>query len=216
MKCLTEAPAKEYPRALPYCAPRQDPSPPWRFWPHVAFLLMLAMVAEFWFLGIGSQAASSNSEPLERQPKSELVLPESGVSREKSQIEIRKSQPSTLLLETLGAWSASQIYQSYLNIGMLADSVAHQAYGEEEAFTILSTLTGLLNMMDRQMEKVAEVVEPDDQQALERIRRLNHLLQAQADALVISWETGDQKKEDEYLQIREKSWEGIREILGIE
>ena len=180
---------------------------------------MLAMVAESWFLGIGSQAASSNSEPaLETEPESKLVLPVPEAAAEKTQTKksIPSSAPHTVLLETLGAWSASQVYQSYLNIGMLADSVAHQAYGEEEAFTILSTLTGLLNMMDRQMEKVAQVIEPDDQQALGKIRQINHLLQAQTDALVISWETGDPNKEQEYLQVRERSWESIQEILGID
>jgi hypothetical protein len=73
-----------------------------------------------------------------------------------------------------------------------------------------------MQMMDRQIDNVSKAVDSEDRHALDKIRRLNRLLQVQADALVISWETGDQKKEEEYLQARGESWQGIREILGIE
>jgi len=214
----------EYPRALPFNPPRKENAPHWRFWPHVALLLVLVIAAEYWFRGLRGQAALPASlhpeSALEKEERTKPALNVAASAAEKAQPE--KGKPAAtladnkLLLETLGAWGASQVYQSYLNIGMLADAVAHQAYAEGEAYAILATLNGLLQMMDRQLEKVATVIDTEDQAALANIRRLNRLLQTQADALVISWETGDRKKEEEYLQIRGKSWDGIQEVLGVE
>jgi len=212
----------EYPRALPFNPPRQENTRPWRFWPHVTFLLVLVIAAEYWLLAIRGQAALPQPEPaLEKEEKSKPALNIPIATMKKSLTEEGKPTPAALagdklLLESLGALSASQVCQSYLNIGMLGDAVAHQAYAEQDAYAILTTLTGLLQMMDRQLDNVAKVIVPEDQQALGKIRRLNRLLQAQADALAISWETGDPKKEEEYLQVRGESWKGIQEILGIE
>jgi hypothetical protein len=92
------------------------------------------MAAEFWFLGIhANRSQAALPEPaLEMEPKSRPVLNVPVPKAEKTQAEDGKLAAAlartSLLLETLGAWSASQVYQSYLNIGMLADAVAHQAY----------------------------------------------------------------------------------------
>ena len=214
MKCQIEAPGKEYPRSLPYCPPPEESRPPWRFWPHLVFLLVLVIGVESWLL----TARNSQSQAAEPEPEVNPAPPISVSPGKVPQPEGSKAvlARNTVLLETLGAWSASHVYQSYLNLGMLADAVAHQAYAEDEAYAILNTLTGLLQMMDRQIDNVAKAVDWEDRNALDKIRRLNRLLRIQADALVISWETGDQKKEEEYLQARGESWEGIREILGIE
>jgi hypothetical protein len=208
MKCSLEAPAKEYPRSLPYNPPPQEDRPSGFFWPIVVAPLVVVIAVQTWMLANRdnqTQAAlpvPAQAEPARQEPSAKPP-------------EVRPAH-NALLLETLGASSASQVYQSYLNLGMLADAVAHRAYAEEEAYAILNTLTGFLQMMDRHMDNLAKVIEAEDRNTLDKIRRVNRLLQVQTDALVIAWETGDQKKEDEYLETRAQCWDGIQEILGIE
>jgi len=219
MKCQMEAPGKEYPRSLPYSPPPEENRPPRRFWPCVAFLLVLVIGVESWLLTArSSQSQAAKPVVPEPEPRVNPAPPISVSPGKVPQPEVSKAvlARNTILLETLGAWSASHVYQCYLNLGMLADAVVHQAYTEEEAYAILNTLTGLMQMMDRQIDNVSKAVDSEDRNSLDNIRRLNRLLQVQADALLISWETGDQKKEEGYLQARGKSWDGIREILGIE
>src|SRR5262249_10014144 len=59
-----------------------------------------------------------------------------------------------LLLQTVGLLSASQVYQAYLNIGLVADGKAAKLYQAEDAQQLLEPIFKLLDATDRQLEKV--------------------------------------------------------------
>src|SRR5262245_54974985 len=56
-------------------------------------------------------------------------------------------------LEALGGLSAAHVYQSYLNIGLLADGVESEAYSKAEAEQMLATVGNMIDMADRQLDK---------------------------------------------------------------
>lgn len=124
--------------------------------------------------------------------------------------------PPALLLESLDRLTAAHLYQTHLNIGLLADGTESEVYTIAEAKKLLQTLTALLNRVDGQLTKVGEQgLRPDDQKSLARTRQLSALLRTQAVELKAYWDTGDREHTVEFHKAREEAWTGIRELLGL-
>src|SRR5436190_12937 len=62
---------------------------------------------------------------------------------------------NAVLLETVGLVAGLQLYQTYLNIGLLADSAAEDVYEPDEAFQLLGSVVGPLEKIEKQLDKVA-------------------------------------------------------------
>jgi hypothetical protein len=121
------------------------------------------------------------------------------------------------MLETLGGLSAAHLYQSYLNIGLLADAVENDSYTEAQANGMLATVTSLMDMVDRQLDRLtAADVAKEDRQDIERIRDLAQLLRTQVAALRAYWRTGDAREARRYHQARDKAWTGLSDVLGLQ
>ncbi len=125
-------------------------------------------------------------------------------------------------LEAVGGLTASHLYQTYLNLGLLADATENDVYSETEAKRLLTTLSGMMDTVDQQLTRVLETVtDPEDQKRLTRVRQLTTLLRTQARELKAYWDTpeanaaGRKEHETAYHRAREDAWTGIRELLGL-
>jgi hypothetical protein len=129
------------------------------------------------------------------------------------------TEPRTVndrMLETLGGLCASHLYQSYLNIGLLADAVDNQTYTQAQAQEMLGTVVSLMDTVDRQLDKlIRNDLSEDDKRDVERIRALSALLRVQVLALRNYWSTGSAELAARYHQAREKAWQGLSEVLGL-
>jgi hypothetical protein len=125
--------------------------------------------------------------------------------------------PQERTLEALGSLSASHLYQSYLNIGMLADAVEEGTYTPSQAQEMLAKVVSLMDVVDRQLDRLARGdLSPDDQRDVERIRGLSALLRSQAAALKAYWQnTADTRLASRYHEAREKAWQGLSDVLGL-
>src|SRR5437867_3808726 len=61
------------------------------------------------------------------------------------------------MLEAIGTLAASQLYQTYLNIGFLADEVADGTTQEKDARPILASVIAALDRSDKQLESVGKL-----------------------------------------------------------
>lgn len=125
-------------------------------------------------------------------------------------------------LEVVGGLTAGHLFQSYLNLGMLADSVENKVYTKEEGKKLLGTVLALMNTVDQQLARLAgSVQDMDDQKRIARVRQLTALLRAQAKELQAYWETPDAAKEarkeheTKFHKAREEAWAGIKDLLEI-
>lgn len=132
------------------------------------------------------------------------------------------ADPSDRALETVGSLSAAHLYQTYLNLGLLADNTEHDIYNDADAKKMLTTLTDLIDTVDRQLVKFAEGgLGPEDRKKLERVRGLAVLLRIQAAELRAYWDTADtdpdakKEREAKFHEARRTAWTGIKESLGI-
>jgi hypothetical protein len=124
---------------------------------------------------------------------------------------------SQRMLETLGGLSAAHLYQSYLNIGLLADAVENDSYSEAQANGMLATVTSLMDMVDRHLDQLGSTDMPkEDRQDMERIRDLAQLLRSQVTSLRAYWRTGDARDARRYHQARDKAWSGLSDVLGLQ
>ena len=120
------------------------------------------------------------------------------------------------LLESVGSLCAVQLYQSYLNVGLLADAVEHDTYTKADAGQILSTIVTLSQTVDGQLQKLAETgLDTDDSTALDRVRKASALVRTQAMHLQTFWNSGEKNHIDDYQRVRRQCWQELRSILGL-
>jgi hypothetical protein len=147
-----------------------------------------------------SEAASPSVRPAE-QPKAE---PQAGANEER-------------FMSALGSLTAAHHYQSYLNLGLLADAWEKDVYEEEEAMKMLATVQGMIDGVDRQLVRLEKAsVKEDDRKALARSRELGALLKTQAKELAAYWEGGAKEHADAFHKARETAWASLKELLKIE
>src|SRR5262245_10247575 len=65
--------------------------------------------------------------------------------------------PQAVLTEALGLIGGLQLYQSYLNIGMLADGMAEGLYQSNEAFELLGSVVAPLEQVEKQLDRVGKL-----------------------------------------------------------
>jgi hypothetical protein len=120
------------------------------------------------------------------------------------------------LLESVGALASGQLYQTYLNIGLLADGVAVGTYEEDDARQILQTAMSLLELQDKHLARTAKLeLTRADREALNQLRKLNALLRQQAEELDAFWKTESKEQGAKYEKTRQEAWSGISSLMGL-
>lgn len=120
------------------------------------------------------------------------------------------------LLRTVGALSAGQLYQTYLNIGFMADGKAEGVYEEKDIQQIMGSVVSLMDTLDKELEKVAKLdLTKEDREAVDQFKKLSGLLRTQADELQAFWKTGDKDRGAKYEKVRQEAWQGISKLLDL-
>jgi hypothetical protein len=197
-----------YPRSLPFQPPQTTPASPLSAPPpHWTGALLRHWRREWLFAGAAALLLAMVATTVvvanrgNRSPGAETAPPHASNER---------------LLETLGGLSAAHLYQSYLNIGMLADAVEKETYTQSQAEEMLATVVGLMATVDKQLDRLAKNdLSAEDKQDVERIRSLSALLRVQVVALRAYWSTGSAQQAARYHDAREKAWQGLSEVLGL-
>jgi hypothetical protein len=149
----------------------------------------------------------SQETPSDEKQTSAGALPESR--------ETQKGDDKVLMLETIGTLAATNLYQTYLNIGFIADGEVEGIIEEQEALELLASVQSRMEMTGRQLDRLAKLdLSADDRRALENLRKVHGRLKDQADALESLWLTGDQDHGDRYEQNRKEAWEAISKLTS--
>lgn len=167
------------------------------------------------------KSAGKDAKGRAEKPGSLKMAPEAGESlvpkKFPSPFPAGESKGREPYLETIGGLSAVHLYQTYLNIGLLADAVENETYTNTEAVNVMLTVTELLNLVAKQLGKVpSSGLTGEDEAALESIRHLTGLLRTQSNALLGYWASGEEMYANRYQGAREQSWNAIKEMMGLE
>ena len=165
-----------------------------------ALFLVTAVAAGVFLFNVAARA--QERPPDEEAPKAE--------TRKSSPPEARAER----LLEALGGLSAAHLYQSFLNLGLLADSVEGDVYTRAEAEKMLSTMLGLMDQVDDHLQSLKDAgLDRDDQRSVENLRKVSTALRAQAEALRAYWKTDGKDEESRYHAAREEAWAALRALM---
>jgi hypothetical protein len=119
------------------------------------------------------------------------------------------------LLETLGALTSAHCYQTYLNIGFIADAKAKGTYSERDAYKVLDSVLAVLNSVDRKLARLDKVeLDKEDRASLDRMLQLSGLLRRQAKELQTFWDTGRDEDAAQYEKVRKDSWAALSSLMG--
>jgi hypothetical protein len=154
--------------------------------------------------------------PLAAPPKDLPTAKPAPTLAPKTGSEAKAAMQRDRVLETAGSLGAVHLYQSYLNVGLLADAVEHETYTKAEAAEVLSTITLLLETARVQMEKLENIeLDAEDVKALKQAEEVAKLLKAQSDHLREHWASGDKLAIDRYHEVRKQSWSELAKVLGV-
>jgi hypothetical protein len=124
---------------------------------------------------------------------------------------------NAVLLETVGLVAGLQLYQTYLNIGLLADAQAEGLYEEAEAAQLLGSVVGPLEKIEKQLEKVAALkLTKDDVVAVNRMKKIAGLLRSQGKSLQSYWDTEAEDHNKKYEETRQAAWKELSDLLDLE
>jgi cob(I)alamin adenosyltransferase len=128
----------------------------------------------------------------------------------------RSADERSQLLETVGSLTAALCYQTYLNIGLLADGRAKGTYTDKDAAKVLDSILSFLDRIDRKLAALEKMdLDRVDRESLEQMRTLSDLLHQQGRELQSFWETGKDEDAARYENTRKDSWAAISRLLGI-
>jgi len=124
----------------------------------------------------------------------------------------------TVLTETVGLVSGLQLYQTYLNIGLLADVRAEGLYEAGELAQLLGSVVTPLDQVDRQLAKVAALkgMSKDDAAAVAKMRKILGHLQTQGKSLQLFWDTGVEDHAKKYETARQAAWKELDDLLELD
>jgi hypothetical protein len=120
------------------------------------------------------------------------------------------------LLETVGSLAVAHCYQSYVNIGLLADARAKGLYAQKDAAKVLDSVLALLDSVDRKLAALDNLdLDKQDRSSLDQMRVISTLLHQQGQELQVFWDSGADENAARYEDVRKDSWAAISRLTGI-
>jgi hypothetical protein len=155
--------------------------------------------------------AQPPTPPPKTQPTQPFVSPS-------LQTQLTTDSSTSVFTETIGLLAGLQLYQTYLNIGLLADAKAEGIYEATEVKQLLGSVVTPLDQVDKQLEKVAAVkgLSKDDVAAITKMRKIIGLLKTQGKSLQAFWDTGAEENGKKYETARQAAWKALADLLELE
>jgi hypothetical protein len=161
-----------------------------------------------------AQTAKAAPAPKASQPAKPSETPKPAVVPSTS--EKAKNPDRGRLLEAAGTLTAANCYQTYLNLGLIADGKAKGTYTRKDAYKILDSILALLDSVDGKLAGLAKIdLDKEDRQSLEQMRDLSALLRRQAKELEAFWDSGKEADQGRYESTRKDAWAAIGKLTGI-
>jgi hypothetical protein len=121
------------------------------------------------------------------------------------------------LTETVGLLSGLYLYQTYLNVGLLADGKAERLYDEKAARAVLKSVLTPLDAVHNQLSRIGTLAETAaDRDAAARLLQVVGLLRRQGQELVAFWDTGRAADGARYEATRQEVWRQLSALLKLD
>ncbi|MCL1864774.1 MAG: hypothetical protein FWF73_03070 [Spirochaetes bacterium] len=122
-----------------------------------------------------------------------------------------------LALETVGAMGGSNIYLTYLSIGIIADCYGNGIYEKEQTISLISSIEGQAKVQKDYLDKWSKSKETsaDDKAFIKRMIGCYNLLLEEAKYLKEYANTKKDSAVKNFDAKRQQAWKDISELLGL-
>jgi hypothetical protein len=187
-----------------------------------AILLPVALIP---LLALRGKVSAAREEPPKSSPVSAAradatpatsARPDADNPRPAEGATKRAATPDPSSLQTIGTVTAAHYFQTYLNIGFIADGKAKGTYTHEDARQVLRSVLSLVDSVDRQLEALGKhTLDKEDRDSLEQMRAISALLRQQGRELQTYWDSGKDQDAAHYESLRKSSYAAISKLMGI-
>lgn len=124
--------------------------------------------------------------------------------------------PDPMSLQTIGTLTAAHYFQTYLNVGFIADGKSKGTYAIEDARKVLRSVLSLADSVDRQLKTFGKrTLDKEDRDSLEQMRAISALLRRQGAELQTYWDSDQDQDFARYESLRKTSYAAISKLMGI-
>jgi hypothetical protein len=127
----------------------------------------------------------------------------------------KSTEDRTRLLEALGTLTSAHYFQTYLNIGFIADGKSRGTYTDRDARKVLDSVLSLVNSTERQLEALEKIdLSSGDRARLVELQAVSALLRQQGKELQAYWDAGKDENAARYESLRQTAWTSILKLMG--
>lgn len=123
---------------------------------------------------------------------------------------------SDLQLQAIGASTASNLYLSYLSIGVIADSYTKKVYAKEQTVSFVSSVVAQAGVQKEYLQKMIDSndIPESEKEFVGKMMSCFDLLVAEGNNLMDYVKTGNAASLTAYDAKRKEAWALISEIMG--
>jgi hypothetical protein len=137
-----------------------------------------------------------------------------------SGISVGRAQCDTDVREAFGGVSSITVYNTYITIGAIADAYVNEVYTSERVKELMSEQSSMLESVMAMLEKCkvakSNGLSSDDVEYIKELIACLGSLKAEAQGLSDYAETGASGAQERYNRNRDKAWDQIKSLLGLE
>ncbi|MGE3806751.1 MAG: hypothetical protein AB7K24_18950 [Gemmataceae bacterium] len=175
---------------------------------------MLALVLGTLFVGMTSAQKLRNILPPARpMPPQVNPVPVVPNPNPVPQPAARKSDRQKLI-EIVDTLTATNLYQTYMTLGLIADGRVSNSYSQEETLAMLKALADTVDAADKQLNRLTRITLTQEEQArFTELTQVSTLLKQQGAALVNYVQNNNPRALEEFQRIRLRTGERVATLL---
>lgn len=122
-----------------------------------------------------------------------------------------------LQLETIGATGGSNLFLTYMAIGVTADAYQNKTYEKDKATSYVNSMVAQARVVQKYLKRLIDEGElsENDVTFVKRMVKTYDLLIAEGEAFIKYAKSGDQSHADTFHKNRKAAWKNISDLLGI-
>jgi hypothetical protein len=183
----------------------------------ISIAVVVLIVTFIALLSRKSQVGSAGEEA-SRSSQASQALPDVAASTRTVAAELPSpaGAPDAGSLQTVGALAAAHYFQTYLNIGFIADGKDKGTYTDDDARKILRSVLSVVDSVDRQLASVeARNLHKEDRDSLQQMQAISAMLRQQGVDLQRYWDSCQEHDAARYEDLRRTSYAAISKLLAI-
>lgn len=149
-------------------------------------------------------------------PAGSAAAQSGGTAAQNSTVDL-SAEKDALHLNTIGAFSAGFVLQSYGYIGVLADALSKGVYTPDLVRSMLAETVSYLRNVNTQLKKyqTGNLVAPGDQKFIATMMEIIDQLIAESEALSSFAQTKSENDLKRFEEARKSAWKNIKKTFGM-